>query len=33
VFSRTTAVVGTAAIGLVLLTLWFAVPLSRYARE
>jgi len=33
VFSRTTAVVGTAVIALVLLTLWFAVPLSRYGRD
>jgi hypothetical protein len=33
VFSRTTAVVATVAVGLVMLTLWFAVPLSRYARE
>jgi cation transport ATPase len=32
VFSRTTAVVATAAVGMVLLILWFAVPLSRYAR-
>jgi hypothetical protein len=31
VFSRTTAVVATAAIALVLLSLWFVVPLSRYA--
>jgi hypothetical protein len=33
VFARTTAVAATAAIAAVLLTLWFAVPLSRYARE
>ena len=33
VFSRTTAVIGTATIALVLLTLWFAVPLSRYGRD
>jgi Family of unknown function (DUF6328) len=33
VFSRTTAVIGTAAIAAVLLTLWFVVPLSRYARS
>jgi fatty acid desaturase len=33
VFSRATAVVATVAVGLVMLTLWFAVPLSRYARE
>ena len=33
VFSRTTAVVGTAAFAVLLLTLWFAVPLSRYRRE
>jgi predicted membrane channel-forming protein YqfA (hemolysin III family) len=32
VFSRTTAVVSTAAFGLLLLGLWFAVPLSRYRR-
>jgi hypothetical protein len=33
VFARTTAIAATAAIATVLLTLWFAVPLSRYARE
>ena len=33
VFSRTTAVLATATIGIVLLTLWFIVPLSRYARD
>jgi hypothetical protein len=33
VFARTTAVAATAAIAAVLLALWFAVPLSRYARE
>ena len=32
VFSRTTAVVSTGAIGLLLLTMWFIVPLSRYRR-
>ena len=32
VFSRTTAVVATSAIGLLLLTLWFVIPLSRYRR-
>ena len=32
VFSRTTAVLATSFIALVLLTLWFAVPLSRYRR-
>jgi hypothetical protein len=32
VFSRTTAVAATTFVGLVLLTLWFAVPLSRYRR-
>ena len=30
VFSRTTAVVATAAVGLLLLILWWLVPLSRY---
>jgi hypothetical protein len=33
VFSRTTALVATTAVGLVLLILWFAVPLSRYGRD
>jgi Family of unknown function (DUF6328) len=33
VFGRTTAVVSTAAVAAVLLTLWFAVPLSRYRRD
>ena len=33
VFSRTTAVIGTAVIATVLLTLWFAIPLSRYGRD
>ena len=33
VFSRTTAIVSTGAIALVLLTLWFAVPLARYGRD
>jgi hypothetical protein len=33
VFSRTTAVVGTAGVATVLLTLWFVVPLSRYGRS
>jgi Family of unknown function (DUF6328) len=33
VYSRTTAVVATATVGVVLLTLWFAVPLSRYGRD
>jgi Family of unknown function (DUF6328) len=33
VYSRTTAVVATAIVGGVLLTLWFAVPLSRYGRD
>ena len=32
VFSRTTAVLATSAIGLLLLTLWFVIPLSRYRR-
>lgn len=32
VFSRTTAIVSTASVGLVLLTLWFVVPLLRYRR-
>ena len=30
VFSRTTAIVASGAIALLLLTLWFIVPLSRY---
>ena len=33
VFSRTTAILATSAIALVLLTLWFAVPLLRYRGE
>jgi len=33
VFSRTTAIVSTGAIAIVLLTLWFAVPLLRYGRD
>ena len=33
VFSRTTALAATATIAIVLLTLWFVVPLSRYARD
>jgi hypothetical protein len=33
VFSRTTAVIATGTIAVVLLTLWFVVPLSRYARD
>jgi hypothetical protein len=33
VFSRTTAVVASAVVALVMLTLWFAVPLSRYGRD
>ena len=33
VFSRTTALVAAAVVGLVMLTLWFAVPLSRYGRD
>ena len=33
VFARTTAVIATAAIALVLTTLWFAVPLSRYGQD
>jgi len=33
VFSRTTAIVATAFVGLVLLTLWFVVPLLRYRRD
>ena len=33
VFSRTTAVLSSGAIAAVLLTLWFAVPLSRYGQD
>ena len=33
VFGRTTAVLAAAAIAIVLTTLWFAVPLSRYGRD
>ncbi len=33
VFSRTTAVIAAVAIGSLLLTLWFAVPLARYGRS
>ena len=33
VYSRTTAVVSTGALALVLLALWFAVPLARYGRD
>ena len=33
VFSRTTAVFATGTIAVVLLTMWFVVPLSRYARD
>jgi hypothetical protein len=33
VFSRTTALLATGTIAVVLLTLWFVVPLSRYARD
>jgi hypothetical protein len=33
VFSRTTAVVSTAALACVLLGLWFVVPLARYGRD
>ena len=33
VFGRTTAVLAAAAVALVLTTLWFAVPLSRYGRD
>jgi hypothetical protein len=33
VFSRTTAVISAGAIGAVLLTLWFVVPLVRYALD
>ena len=32
VFSRTTALLSTAALAVVLLGLWFAVPLARYGR-
>jgi len=33
VFSRTTAILSTVALAIVLLGLWFAVPLSRYRRD
>jgi hypothetical protein len=33
VFGRTTSVVAAVAIAVVLTTLWFAVPLSRYGRS
>jgi hypothetical protein len=33
VFGRGTAVIAAAAIAIVLTTLWFAVPLSRYGRD
>ena len=33
VFGRTTSVIASAAVGVVLLTLWFAVPLARYGRS
>ena len=33
VFGRGTAVISAAAIAIVLTTLWFAVPLSRYGRD
>jgi len=33
VFSRTTALVSTAVLACVLVGLWFAVPLARYARD
>ena len=33
VFSRTTALVASGSIAVVLLTLWFAVPLLRYRRR
>ena len=33
VFSPATAIVSTGALGLVMLTLWFAVPLARYGRD
>jgi hypothetical protein len=32
VFARSTAVISAGAVALVLTTLWFAVPLARYAR-
>jgi len=33
VFGRGTAVISAAAVAIVLTTLWFAVPLSRYGRD
>ena len=33
VYSRTTAIFSTVALALVLLGLWFAVPLARYGRD
>jgi hypothetical protein len=33
VFSRTTAIIATAFVGSVLLTLWFVVPLLRYRSD
>jgi len=33
VFSRTTAILSTVALAIVLIGLWFAVPLSRYRRD
>jgi Family of unknown function (DUF6328) len=33
VFDRTTAVLATGGVGLVLVALWFAVPLARYRRD
>jgi hypothetical protein len=33
VFGRGTAVISAAAIAIVLTTLWFAIPLSRYGRD
>ena len=33
VFGRTTSVIASAAVGALLLTLWFAVPLARYRRS
>jgi cation transport ATPase len=33
VFSRTTSIIATGGVALVLLTLWFVVPLSRYLRD
>ena len=33
VFPRSTAVISAGAVALVLTTLWFAVPLARYARR